>query len=473
MMLCPSIRPSSSTEAIKSLHQFIHSAEFIEVRVDTIRGLNLPRLLSSPRPKVIITNRRITDKGNFRGTDKEHSSILLEAAELGAEYIDIEMRLGKRIFDKIRSLKKPVKIICSHHDFSKTPRNLSAIYEKMKLMKADIIKIATMGNSITDNERIFELLRRARIERREVIGICMGEYGEISRILGGKFGGYLSYVSTPDTDATGPGQITFDQMKNVFRADRVRRSTKIFGLVGNPVRYSKGIYYHNTIFSRRSLDAVYVNFLVDNLENFLPSAWNYLTGVSVTMPFKQKVVQYLDEIDAAVENLGIVNTVIKRRGKLIGYNTDLSAILKILRKLKTGKNTKVMILGTGSMARTIAHACDILGTRAIIVSRNLQKARMLADEYNFDFSTYDAIGDMRIGLLINATSVGMGNSSEKPPIPDSLLRKEMVLLDAVSSPQRTRLIMEAEELGCTTITGGEFFSIQARLQSALFLEACR
>ncbi len=473
MILCPSIQPSSTEEAIELLSEFRRSAELVEVRVDSIRNLNLSRLLVSPRPKTIITHRQTEDNGNFAGSDSEHFSVLREAAELGAEYIDIEMRLGKRSFDKIRNLMKAVKIICSHHDFNKTPRNLSAIYEKMKLMRADIIKIATMGNSITDNEKIFDLLRRGRRERKKVIGICMGEYGEISRILGGKFGGYLSYVSPSDAGATGPGQITIEQMKNVFRSDRVSRKTKIFGLVGNPVRYSKGIYYHNTIFSSRFRDAVYVNFLVDNLEKFLPSAWNYITGVSVTMPFKQKVAQYLDGIDAAVKNLGIVNTVIRRRGRLIGYNTDLSAMLKILRKLKAGKNTKVMILGTGSMARTITYACNILGTRAVIVSRNLQKARTLAEKYNFDFSTYDAIGNPRVDLLINGTSAGMGNSSEKPPIPDSLLRKEMVILDVVSAPQRTRLIMEAEKLGCTTITGGEIFSIQAQLQSALFLESFR
>jgi 3-dehydroquinate dehydratase/shikimate dehydrogenase len=473
MMLCPSIRPSSTAEALKLLGELRNSSQIVEMRIDAIRDLDVPKLLSSPRPKVIITNRRTRDNGSFRGSDTDHLSILSEAVEHGTEYIDVEMQMGKILINKIRSLKKPVKIICSYHDFDKTPRNISAIYGKMKLINADIIKIATMGNSITDTERIFDLLRLARKERRKVIGICMGEYGELSRILGGKFGGYLSYVSPSDGSASGPGQITFEQMENVFHADKIKRSTKIFGLVGNPVKYSKGIYYHNTIFSRHSLDAVYVNILVDNLDKFLPPAWEYITGISVTMPFKKTIFRYLDRIDDSLKTLGIANTVIKRKGKLIGYNTDLSAILIILKKLEVGRHTKIMILGTGNMARTITLACHLLGSRALIVGRNLQKARDLADEYNFDFSLYDTIGDYQADILINGTSVGMGNSSERPPIPKAFLHKKMIVIDVVSSPPKTRLIVEAEKLDCRTITGIDIFSIQARLQSALFVDLCR
>jgi 3-dehydroquinate dehydratase/shikimate dehydrogenase len=470
MKLCLSVAPGSIQEARAKLKQGSHPADLIEVRIDGIADLNLAKLLARPRPKVIITNRRKEEGGRFRGTPKQQLEILSEAIALGAEYVDVEMSYGPEVLKPLLALRGNTNVIVSHHDFSETPADLETICRRMAATGADILKIATMARDINDNRRMLDLVKSVSKTDRKIIGLCMGEAGQISRILQGVAGGFLTYGAEDEEAVTAPGQLILDELRKTFAVTGANRRTRIFGLVGNPVSQSKGIYLHNAIFQRSSVNAVYVNFLVNDLSSFLATYRDMVSGFSVTMPFKQAILPMLDETDGEVASLDSVNTVISRKGKLVGYNTDLPAIVALLQKRCSLRHKDVVILGTGATAKTMAYATILNGARVTIIGRAAAKAEALASELGCGWASMAALGTLQPDILMNGTPVGMAPDTKSTLVPHSLFRREMIVFDAVYNPPMTPLLLEAEAAGCRIITGVEFFNQQAELQSSIFLK---
>jgi len=473
MKLCLSIAPNSMRDAITTLKKYRHSSELMEVRIDGIRDLNLEQLLQQPRPKLIITNRRKTEGGKFSGSAKQQYKILSEAIQLEAEYIDVEFSWGTEFIKRLLPLSNKTKIICSYHNLKETPGNLKSLYNQMLKTGAQIIKLTTTANDITDNKIIFDLLEQSQKDKQKLIAHCMGEAGKISRIIGGKFGNYLTYAPITEENKTADGQITYDELKNLYRADQLNNRTKIFGLVGNPVSQSKGIYFHNKVFSRKHLNAVYINFLVNDLGIFLSTFKDIISGLSITMPFKEKITSFLDQADNHVSKLGVCNTVIKQKNKFIGYNTDLQAVISLLKKSTKLRGKKAVVLGTGATAKTMAFASMSNGCKTIIVGRDSEKAKMIATELNCEWTTLDNLNSLCPDLLMNGTSVGMKGNKQKRIVPKNFLRKDMIVFDAVYNPVMTPLLQDAAQVGCKIITGLELFEKQAKLQSKLFIDSIK
>lgn len=478
MMICLSIAPRFTAEAIRRIHSERFTPDPIEVRVDGIRNLNLAKILRSHRTPVIITNRRVSEGGSFTGDAIEQVTILTEALRLGADYIDCELSWGKTMIRELKTRAGRTKIIASYHNFQETPGNLGKLYQRLRSTGADIVKLAVMASDITDNVRLFEVCKMARTDRQPIIIIGMGEYGEISRILAGKIGATMTFASRTTATSTGPGQRTRDELKSVFRAHMLNRRTKIFGLLGNPVKQSRGIYVHNAIFERKQLNAVYVNFLLDDLDSFFTSLDDMVTGCSITMPFKESVVNFLEHLDPQIADLRVVNTIIKRRNGWTGYNTDMPAMRELLRARIQLRGSRVLVIGTGGTARTMAYTVLMSGAEATIVGRSSAKARDLARSLGCSWARNGDLPSLGCDVLMNATPLGMNSIRGGPelatmPVPGNFFRRRMLVFDAVYTPSHTPLIRAARQRGCTTITGDIFFERQAVLQSKLFMSCFR
>jgi 3-dehydroquinate dehydratase / shikimate dehydrogenase len=469
MIICPSISPKSMDNAIAILQNSLID-DIVEIRIDRIPDLNLKRLLRTPRPEVIITNRRKDEGGYFTGTALEQLEILSEAIKLGADYVDVEFSWGSNIVGEIISRTGKTKVICSYHNYKETPHDLKKVYNAIRKINPDIIKIATMANDISDNKLIFNLLQFAKQYHQPTIAFCMGELGQISRILTGFYSGYLSFASLSDKDITAPGQLSIEEMTTVFNANNIDKKTKIFGLIGNPVKHSQGIYYHNDSFKRKKVNAVYVNFLVTNLKHFMKSFRDEFSGFSVTMPFKSEIVNYIDKIDDCAAHLNAVNTIINRRNKLIGYNTDFMAISSILEKQISVRNKNVVVLGTGAISKTMAYAAILNGANVTIVGRSISKAKIIGDQLGCQAITFDKLLLLNANVLMNGTSIGMKGTKKIRLVPLKFYQKDMTIFDAVYNPVTTSLLHDALASGCKIITGKELFEKQAMLQSNLFME---
>src|SRR5579862_2766469 len=470
MKLCLTVSAETNADARQQLMRAPSSADLVEIRIDAINDLYLPELLRRPRPSVIVTNRIAAEGGRFSGSEAEQFDILSRAMRLGAEYIDVELAWGRKFINRLSSVNRQTKMIASYHNFRETPKGLGKTYESLVRTGTYATKIATMASDISDNRIIFDLLRRARTEKRRIIGLCMGDRGQISRILTHRYGGFLTYAPLKEDCATAPGQLSLAELIKTYSVHTLNSRTRLFGLLGNPVSRSKGVFYHNRVFQRRKMNAVYLNFLADDISRFMDSFRTAFTGLSVTMPFKETIIPFLDNLDESTGPLGAVNTVVVKRGKRIGFNTDMPAVQALLKPLgPRQKNT--IVLGTGGTAAAMACAARILGSNTTIVGRNREKTEELAERFDCRAASFEELAALPCDILMYGTSIGMNPENDPEILPPLFLKKKMAVIDAVYGGQETPLVARAREIGCIVIPGMELFERQAKFQSKLFCEA--
>jgi shikimate dehydrogenase len=222
---------------------------------------------------------------------------------------------------------------------------------------------------------------------------------------------------------------------------------------------------HNSAFAAVGYNGIYLAFNVVDIAAAVAGIRALgIKGVSITMPFKESVMDLLDDIDEPAEKIGSVNTVINRKGRLKGYNSDGLGAVKALMEKTSIKEKNIVILGAGGSARAIGIAVVSAGGRLTIANRTVEKGERLARELGANFSPLSDLQRVETSILINATSVGMTPRSNDMPVGEEMLERDMVVMDIVYSPVRTRLLSSAEVKGCRTIDGIAMLVNQGALQ---------
>lgn len=265
---------------------------------------------------------------------------------------------------------------------------------------------------------------------------------------------------------------------------KISASTRICGLIGDPVEHSISPAIHNAAFKKIGLDYIYLPFHVP--EKNLAGAVNAirslnLRGINVTIPHKVAVIPLLDEMEATAEKIGAVNTIVNDSGRLKGCNTDAAGFLRALAEKgidPSGK--KVVILGAGGVSRAISYILAEQGSDIDILSRSktLEYAAKLAVSiYSYTKNKIRAIelNDANLkqslkqaDILINATSIGMSPDTGRTLVPQKLLKPEMVVFDVVYNPEKTRLIQDAEQAGAKAVGGLDMLTWQGALAFQLW-----
>lgn len=250
----------------------------------------------------------------------------------------------------------------------------------------------------------------------------------------------------------------------------VKSTTSLYGIYGHPVEHSLSPVMHNNAFSELELDCVYVAFDIKpgNLGEAVSAIRALgISGVNVTIPHKQRVMTYLDEISSDAMLVGAVNTVSNVDRRLIGFNTDVGGLLRALKADLdyTPEGTKVFLVGAGGAARAV-----IVGlgrnyvSEVVVANRTLSKAEDLVKEFKdhfpkIDFKAVMLSDEERIkknitgsDILINASSAGM---KRKNPLelPLYLLPKHAGIYDLVYDPTDTPLVKDAKKLGLKAFSG--------------------
>lgn len=450
-------------------------AKLVELRLDFIQGrVNLKRLLADRPTPVIVTCRRPHDGGKWAGSEDERVMLLRTAIVEGVEYVDLEEDTAQRI-RRYGSTKR----IVSLHDFRKTPDNLAELHARIASNDADIVKLATLANHPNDNLRMLDLVANSELP---TVGLCMGEIGMPSRVLMGRAGAPFSYATYSSDRALAPGQLSFEQMRDLYRYEQLGPETEIYGVVGDPIAHSHSPLVHNAALAAAGLNMVYLPFRVPrpDLSAFLETAprWG-LRGLSVTIPHKESVLRILDRVDGAVRGVGAANTVVwDADGKRIGYNTDYRAAMDSLESALVEEKPpgaesalqgrKALVLGAGGAARAIAHGLHRRQAQVTICGRTKERAEQLAAKIGCRAADWDKRNSQSPDVLVNCTPVGMHPNVDESPFDKSRLRASMVVFDTVYNPENTLLIKDARQAGATVVTGIEMFVRQAALQFQLF-----
>ncbi|MBC7327104.1 shikimate dehydrogenase [bacterium] len=237
-------------------------------------------------------------------------------------------------------------------------------------------------------------------------------------------------------------------------------TTKVVGVIGYPISHSLSPQMHNSAFLHLGLNYVYLAWEVEpsNLKLAIDGVRGLgIVGLNVTIPHKEKVGEYLDELSEEARMVGAVNTILNKNGKLVGFNTDVEGFRRALGC--SVKDKKVVVLGAGGAGRAVVFALIKDGASCIILNRTEEKARDLAEKFKgigevmADKLTPSALkrAMQEADILVNATSLGMKGESIEG-IEDAL-REDILVMDLVYNPRETPLLRIAKEKGARVVEG--------------------
>lgn len=473
-MICVSIGRGRHRHMIAEHGHLVEiGAQLVELRLDYINGdVNIRRLLADRKGPVLISCRRESDGGKWAGSEEARQTLLRTAVAEGVDYIDLEDDIASTI-PRFGQTKR----VISRHDFRKTPEDLKEIHARMAELDADIIKLATLANHPHDNVRMLKLVEESEIP---TVGICMGDIGTPSRLLAGKFGSPFTFATFHHERALAPGQLSFQEMNEVYRYEQINRETTVFGVIADPIGHSHSPLIHNAAFAEQDVNSVYLPFRVrrQDLASFMDDAKAMgIKGLSVTIPHKESVLRHLTKLDGAARRVSAVNTVVFGKEGIIGYNTDYRAAIESLEDGMGGKkadgtspvmNKTALILGAGGVAKVFAHALRRRKAHVIIASRTSSRADNLAEQAKCKAIDWSARHGISADVLINCTPVGMHPNVDETPFDRHHMRPSMVVFDTVYNPESTLFIKDARARSCVVVTGVDMFIRQAALQYKLF-----
>jgi shikimate dehydrogenase len=236
---------------------------------------------------------------------------------------------------------------------------------------------------------------------------------------------------------------------------------KVFGLIGSTVSHSFSKSYFDEKFFRDGLrDHRYELFPLETIQDIkkLLSDNKNLCGLNVTLPYKEKVMEFLHEVDPVAKRIGAVNVISIKEGKLKGYNTDSDAFYETLERwLPKDKKLNALILGSGGSSKAVREALKKAGVEFKIVSRDKGLGDYTYEEVS---AQPKIISDAK--LIINTTPLGMHpNTSALPPIDFEAISKEHHVYDLIYNPARTQFLQKAEMRGATIKNGLEMLHVQA------------
>ncbi len=462
-MICTVIKGPTFQAALEQIETSQQqSADYVELRLDLFEQWDvesLKKLRATCFIPMIFTLRDQTQGGAYRYSEKNRLARLQQLAALHPDYIDLEAHVPASFIEELGQAYPKIKLIISYHNFDTTPLDLDHIYKQMQRPQAAFYKIAVAANESTDALRLL-CWKKQQAHHKNLIVIGMNTHGQPTRILAPIMESPWTYAPLNDIQQTAPGQINISTLKELYHYSSLHPKTEIYGLIGNPVEQSIGHLTHNHLMLQMELDAVYLKMPVnpEELPHFLKLARQLpFRGLSVTMPLKENILPWLDEVDPKAAAIGSVNTLVFKQGKIIGYNTDASGALDAIEMETKAKGQKIVIIGAGGAARAIAYEAIQRGGLVTILNRTVERACRLANDFKCSYGSLDEMDHYATNgydILINSTPNPL-------PIDPSHLRSDALIMDIKNRPKETILLQHARQKGCRITYGYKMFVEQA------------
>jgi len=440
--------------------------DLLELRVDALlpeeagRAGELVRRVDLP---VILSVRRRKEGGAFPGPEEERLRLLERLAPQGFAFVDLEHDLEAHELDR-RIREAGAGVIRSLHDPAGVPSDLAERMRTLARSATEFPRATVTPRGGADLLRLLEALEALARLPKALFGA--GDCGFPTRILGGKLGSRFCTVEDPETADL------------LYRCRKIGAATRVYGVIGNPVMHSLSPVIHNRGFAALDLDAVYLPFLVDDLEPFFRAAEKLdIRGLSVTVPHKVDVMSWLAKRNDPVSAIGACNTIHRLdAGGWAGWNTDGAGFLAPLLAAFGGKLPRGLgatVIGAGGAARAVVHALAGNGARVLVLNRTLDRAHALAEGLraagvSLHVGPLDEAGvklmDGFNDLIVQTTRVGMAPHADSDPLPGYSFSGRETAYDLVM----TQFLKRAGAAGCRTIVGSRMLLAQAFEQFRIF-----
>jgi 3-dehydroquinate dehydratase/shikimate dehydrogenase len=468
--ICAVIAAPDARGMWNQLEKGLPQTRVLELRLDwLVDDREIARFLAilaaaGPKATMIATCRRLEGGGKYRGSIAQQLIHLAEAIRSGCTWYDIEIETVSACPPELlRVLLPEGRQLTSAHFFERMPTNLGRVAASLMRGRPAAIKIAAQCDSLADSLKLVAFGRTSGWMRRNTVVMPMGEVALPTRFLALREAGKFMYA--PVENATAPGQISLQDVKNLYRVNGLDRQTRVYGVIGDPVGHSLSPQLQNAGFRARRMNAVYLPFLVHDVKDFIGAIGPLgIKGFSVTIPHKERILKYLDGCDPLAKVIGAVNTVVVRGGaKLYGYNTDYVGVLRALESRIPLGNSRVLILGAGGAARAVAFALAQAGAAVCISARRPERARLLAKAAGGEAIAWNKLRHEFFDAIVNATPVGMHPHVDRSPIESRDLNCRLVF-DTIYRPRVTKLLELAARRGIETVSGVDMFVAQGTAQ---------
>lgn len=474
--ICLILSGKSLSENGDILKEYQGEYDLVEIRADFLDpsawdylnrwGENLP----CPS---ILTLRLPEDGGVFQGGAPARRAFFEKAVQGPWTYLDIEAAHPLPAHEKI-FIESGRKIIRSFHDFQEVPADYPA---KMAACsgRGYIAKGAVTPKTTADFNRY--LRQTLELDDFPKITLAMGSIGAPSRILAEKLGSLWTY-SVPGDQALAPGQFDAITLNHIYGFRKVSKSTKVLGIVGNPILQTKSPRIHNPALADQNTNTVYIPFHSDNLTDFMETAdLLKIQGLSVTIPFKEDAAALLGtNASPRVRAIGACNTLYRTaEGVWAGENTDAPGFLSpLLRALgnRSLKDLPVTVLGTGGASRAAVYSLAQAEAKILVLGRNPDRVHELMREFDVAGGNLseESLPSLRAHsqVIVQTTPLGMGELEGQNPLEWYRWKGHEVAYDLIYNPEKTAFLTSAEKAGCLILNGLPMLWEQAYRQYELF-----
>ncbi len=467
--VCLALSGDTADDMVATAESMARDNPFLEFRLDYLKQplAALPKihrfLETHQYVTAIGTCRRADNGGKFKGSLASQLEVLTKAHAAGCQLVDLELQSASKAKpEAIARLRSHAALILSFHDFRAT-RSLDETLAKMLKIPADFYKVVSTATTLSDNVAMMKFLQ-TQSGKHALIGLCMGEQGIISRVLSVRAGSVFTFAAVSADLKTAPGQVSARDLRSIYRIDQVDAATRIYGVAGDPIEHSLSPVIMNTALRRENVNGVCLPLHAKTLKELIHCVREIpLHGLSITMPYKQAMLPYLDNTDAHTAKIGACNTVVRGQdGKLYGFNTDVAGVVRPLEQRLSIENAKVLVVGAGGAARAAVFGLKERGAEVWILNRTSAKAQKLARQAKARSIKRADLRRIAFDVIINATPVGMGNTRDCPLKDDEI--QANVVFDMVYDPVETHLLQVARAKGIAVIPGVEMFVQQAARQ---------
>ncbi|MDR1863932.1 MAG: type I 3-dehydroquinate dehydratase [Treponema sp.] len=480
--ICLCLTGKTLARDLEILEKYRKYADLAELRVDCLdpdERFQIRRFPEMAGLPVILTVRRSMDGGAYAGGEGGRITLLskgLAFAEADRRrnfaYVDLEEDLYiPSLAEAARTFG--TRIIRSWHNLRGVDADLSAKILRLRRTGEEIVKAAVSPRSLEDVIRVYRAARETA--GMDKILLCMGEFGVSTRILAGLLGSFLSYTTPKeegDLPLAAPGQLDPRELAELYRFREINFKTRIFGVTGYPLKFSASPRFFNSVFGIENANAVYVPFPADSIKTLLQLAEELgVSGLSVTVPHKEKVLPCLSYESDNVKSIGACNTLVYKSEGWWGFNTDARGFSDSLLEFAGKKNlrgVKLTIVGAGGAARAAAFEVRRLKGKALVINRSPARARDLALRYGFAWAALDGKGiemmDKYADIIIQTTSAGMEPDIDTDPLAFYKFTGREMVMDLIYKPEKTRCLLRAQEAGCKILNGYDMLTRQARYQ---------
>ena len=449
--------------ARSSRKAFEAGADLVEVRLDHLRGIDdRVVLVEDAREAVdgpaIATLRSHKEGGLSQLEGSARRRLLDRIADAGFEYIDLESARDGALLRKLKQASRGhPKTISSYH--FKAPASRARVKERVLSAQgtADISKVAMPCENAAQAVMLAEVALGLPKKRKASAVMGMGAQGQLTRVCADGIGSELVYACLPGKEAA-PGQLHIAAQKSLLRDDSF-----VLGLIGHPVAHSVSKPMQEAALRSLGLNGIYLPLDIppahmtrEAVDTLFDIGFD---GLNVTVPNKRRAHHMCDSVEPAAKATGAVNTLLRRRGRLVGENTDVAGFAALLSSEKVAlENATALVIGAGGAARAVCKVLADGGADIAIAARRPRPALELSKAFDGRGVRYSTLGrsSEAYDIVVNATPIGTrGSEQERIGLPAGAIRNARTFVDLVYNPPETPNMDIARREGRRTVGGLE------------------